>query len=84
MQRMENQNVTVLWRPLHEASDGWFWWGNAGAEPYKWLWFSVWNWGYIVVDGTTELSEAYTSLDMMKKVYDSEVIITRDELPRFD
>ena len=175
MQRMEDKNVTVLWRPLHEASGGWFWWGAKGAEPYKWLWklmyermtdyheldnliwvwnaqsgdwypgdeycdivaidiynsahdygaspstfadlagwanngklttmaecgtmpdpdlivrdnaywlwFAVWNWDYIVVDGTPELSEAYTSLDMMKKVYDSEVMITRDELPKFD
>lgn len=175
MQRMEDKNVTVLWRPLHEASGGWFWWGAKGAEPYKWLWklmyermtdyheldnliwvwnaqsgdwypgdeycdivaldiyndahdygaspsafadlsgwanngklttmaecgtmpdpdlivrdnaywlwFAVWNWDFIVVDGTPNLSEAYTSLDMMKKVYDSEVIITRDELPKFD
>ena len=175
MKRMEKENVTVMWRPLHEASGGWFWWGASGAEPYKWLWklmyermtdyhklnnliwvwngqdkdwypgdeycdiaaidiynnagdygtspstlenitgwtggkklvtmsecatmpdpelivrdnaywlwFAVWNWDYIVVGGTTQLSEAYTSLDMMKKVYDSEVIITRDELPKFD
>ena len=48
-----------------------------------WLWFAVWNWDFIVVNGTTELSDAYTSFDMMKKVYDSEVIITRDELPDF-
>ena len=48
-----------------------------------WLWFAVWNWDYIVKDGTTELSDAFTDFDMMKKVYDSEVIITRDELPEF-
>ena len=174
MQKMEDKNVTVLWRPLHEASGGWFWWGASGSEPYKWLWrlmyermtdyheldnliwvwnaqsedwypgdeycdiaatdiygaahdygvspavisdmhdwtegskmvtmsecatmpdpdlivrdnaywlwFAVWNWDYIVKNGTPELSDAYTSLDMMKKVYDSEVIITRDELPKF-
>ncbi|MDE6579305.1 MAG: hypothetical protein K2K41_02080 [Ruminiclostridium sp.] len=174
MKRMEKENVTVMWRPLHEASGGWFWWGESGAESYKWLWklmyermtdyhklnnliwvwngqdkywypgdeycdiaaidiysnahdhgtspatlenitdwtggkklvtmsecatmpdpdlivrdnaywlwFAVWNWDYIVVNGTTELSEAYTSLEMMKKVYDSEAVITRDELPKF-
>ncbi len=38
MQRMEDADVTVLWRPLHEASGGWFWWGATGAEDYKWLW----------------------------------------------
>lgn len=174
MKRMEKENVTVMWRPLHEASGGWFWWGSSGADSYKWLWklmyermtnyhklnnliwvwngqdkdwypgdeycdiaaidiysdahdygtspatlenmtawtggkklvtmsecatmpdpdlivrdnaywlwFAVWNWDYIVVNGTTELSEAYTSLEMMKKVYDSEAVITRDELPKF-
>ena len=174
LQKLEDNNVTVLWRPLHEAAGGWFWWGASGPEDYKWLWrlmyermtdyheldnliwvwnaqdaewypgddycdiaaidiygaahdygvsastladmngwsdgdkmvtmsecatmpdpdlivrdnaywlwFAVWNWDYIVKDGTTELSGAYTDLDMMKKVYDSEVIITRDELPKF-
>ena len=174
LQKLEDNNVTVLWRPLHEASGGWFWWGASGSEPYKWLWrlmyermtdyheldnliwvwnaqdeewypgddycdiaaidiygeahnygvspatladmsewsdgekmvtmsecatmpdpdlivrdnaywlwFAVWNWDYIVKDGTPELSDAYTDFDMMKKVYDSEAIITRDELPKF-
>lgn len=175
MQRMEDENVTVMWRPMHEASGGWFWWGASGADAYKWLWelmyermtnyheldnliwvwngqsadwypgdeycdivsldvynsaydygaspsafaelaswadngklvtmsecatmpdpelivrdnaywlwFAVWNWDFIVVNGTTELSDAYTSFDMMKKVYESDVIITRDELPVFE
>lgn len=173
MQRMEDENVTVMWRPLHEASGGWFWWGASGAENYKWLWklmyermtdyhqldnliwvwngqsadwypgdeycdicaidiynasydygaspdvfaeisgwakngklvtmsecatmpdpelivrdnaywlwFAVWNWDYIVLMGTTHLSDKYTDFDMMKKVYNSEAIITRDELPK--
>lgn len=174
MQRMEDAGVTVMWRPLHEANGGWFWWGASGADAYKWLWklmyhrmtdlheldnliwvwnaqgadwypgdeycdiasmdiyngaydygtspsvladmttwsesgklvtmsecatmpdpdlivrdnaywlwFAVWNWDYIVVNGTTQLSDAYTSFDMMEKVYNSDVIITRDELPVF-
>lgn len=175
MKRMEEENVTVMWRPLHEASGGWFWWGASGEDAYKWLWklmyermtnyhtldnliwvwngqsadwypgdeycdivgidiyndahdygtspstlaeaagwaengklvtmsecatmpdsdmiirdhaywlwFAVWNWDFIVVNGTTELSDAYTSFDIMEKVYNSEVIITRDELPDFN
>ncbi len=174
MQRMEDANVTVMWRPMHEASGGWFWWGASGADAYKWLWklmyhrmtdyheldnliwvwnaqgadwypgdeycdisstdiynqaydygtspdlladmsewsdgklitmsecatmpdpdlivrdnaywlwFAVWNWDFIVKNGTTELSDAYTSFDMMEKVYNSDVIITRDELPDFN
>ena len=47
-----------------------------------WLWFAVWNWDYIVLLGTTHLSDKYTSFDMMEKVYNSEVIITRDEFPK--
>ena len=175
MQRMEDAGVTVMWRPMHEASGGWFWWGASGPDAYKWLWklmyhrmtdyheldnliwvwnaqsaewypgdeycdisaidiynqaydygtspsllkdmsewsdskklvtmsecatmpdpdlivrdnaywlwFAVWNWDFIVKNGTTELSDAYTSFDMMKKVYNSDVIITRDELPDFN
>ena len=38
---------------------------------------------YIVKNGSTALSDEYTDLEMMKKVYNSEVIITRDELPKF-
>lgn len=174
LQELEDADVTVLWRPLHEASGGWFWWGATGPDDYKWLWktlyerltnyhkldnliwvwnaqdpewypgdefcdiaaldvygaahdhgvsatklcevcswvdgnkpvtmsecatmpdpelmirdnaywlwFAVWNWDYIVVNGTTELSEQYTSLDMMKKVYNSDAVITLDELPEF-
>lgn len=32
------KDVPVLWRPLHEASGGWFWWGHSGAKAYKELW----------------------------------------------
>ncbi len=34
LQILQEAGVPVLWRPLHEASGGWFWWGAAGAEPY--------------------------------------------------
>ncbi len=36
--RLRDKNVPVLWRPLHEASGDWFWWGDSGPECYKWLW----------------------------------------------
>lgn len=35
---LRDAGVPVLWRPLHEASGGWFWWGASGAEPCVWLW----------------------------------------------
>ena len=34
LRRLRDAGVPVLWRPLHEASGGWFWWGASGAEPY--------------------------------------------------
>lgn len=33
--KLRDADVPVLWRPLHEAEGGWFWWGAEGAEPYK-------------------------------------------------
>lgn len=34
----QERDLPVIWRPLHEASGGWFWWGAQGAEPYQDLW----------------------------------------------
>lgn len=28
LQKLEDAGVPVIWRPLHEASGGWFWWGR--------------------------------------------------------
>ena len=36
--RPRDAGVPVLWRPLHEAAGGWFWWGNCEPESYKKLW----------------------------------------------
>ncbi|WP_274361290.1 glycosyl hydrolase [Paenibacillus thermotolerans] len=36
--RLREAGVPVLWRPLHEASGGWFWWGAKGPEPCIKLW----------------------------------------------
>ena len=47
LQLLENENIPVIWRPLHEAAGNynlygpngaWFWWGRGGAEPCKALW----------------------------------------------
>ncbi len=32
---LQTQKVAVIWRPLHEAAGGWFWWGAKGAAPCK-------------------------------------------------
>ncbi len=41
--RLQEAKVPVLWRPLHEASGGWFWWGAKGAEPCKQLWIYLYD-----------------------------------------
>nr|AAC44232.1 beta-1,4-mannanase [Caldicellulosiruptor saccharolyticus] len=38
LKRLQKEGVPVLFRPLHEASGGWFWWGAKGPEPYIKLW----------------------------------------------
>ena len=35
LKKLQDEDIPVLWRPLHEASGGWFWWGAKGAAPCK-------------------------------------------------
>ena len=35
LKRLQEAGIPVLWRPLHEAEGGWFWWGAQGPEPAK-------------------------------------------------
>jgi mannan endo-1,4-beta-mannosidase len=35
---LRDRQVPVLWRPLHEFSGDWFWWGKHGPEAFKALW----------------------------------------------
>ena len=170
---MQEAGVPILWRPLHEASGGWFWWGAEGADTYKklyillydtltneyglnnliWLWngqdaewypgdeyvdiigmdiyageqvytsqvdqflvnqsyaegnkmvvlsengtmidpelavrdramwgfFCTWSGEFVMESGVRKTySEQYTDTEMLTKVYNSEYVITRDELP---
>jgi len=170
---MQEAGVPVLWRPLHEASGGWFWWGAEGPETYKklyillydtltneyglnnliWLWngqdgdwypgddyvdivgmdiyagervyssqmeqfmtnldysqgrkmvvlsengtmidpdlavrdramwsfFCTWSGEFVMNDGIRKTySDRYTDTEMLTKVYNSDYVITRDELP---
>ncbi|GAB2562319.1 glycosyl hydrolase [Spirosoma areae] len=38
LKKFQAADVPVLWRPLHEAPGGWFWWGAKGAAPFNELW----------------------------------------------
>ncbi len=175
LQILQEKDITIFWRPLHEASGGWFWWGASGEESFKWLWklmftrqtyysklnnliwvyngqnaswypgdeyldiigtdiyadnhdynsqkpefaraasesaakkvvaltengvipdpdllqsdnvywswFNTWCREFIVDSDSGEIVETYTSKDMLKKVMTHDIIITLDELPKFD
>ena len=38
LKKLQDAGVPVLWRPLHEASGGWFWWGAKGPAACVKLW----------------------------------------------
>ncbi|MBN2274710.1 MAG: hypothetical protein JXR41_00830 [Bacteroidales bacterium] len=43
LKKFYDNDIPVLWRPLHEASGGWFWWGAQGPEPFIELWKLMYN-----------------------------------------
>ena len=43
LERLRDSGVPVLWRPLHEASGGWFWWGDCEPESYIKLWNTMYD-----------------------------------------
>jgi beta-mannanase/uncharacterized protein YjdB len=38
LKRLQDAGVPVIWRPLHEAEGGWFWWGNKDGASLQKLW----------------------------------------------
>jgi mannan endo-1,4-beta-mannosidase len=43
LQRLKDRHVIVLFRPLHEANGGWFWWGNDRHRPSADEFVAVWR-----------------------------------------
>jgi hypothetical protein len=43
LERLQQANVPVLWRPFHELNGNWFWWGKQGSEKFKRLWTTMYN-----------------------------------------
>lgn len=69
--KLQDAGVTALWRPFHEAAGNatlksgaawgkaWFWWGADGAETYKQLWQTMFN--YFQSKGIHNLIWEWTS-----------------------
>ena len=38
LKELQDEGVTVIWRPFHEFDGTWFWWGKGGAENFKKMW----------------------------------------------
>jgi mannan endo-1,4-beta-mannosidase len=53
LKKLRDAGVPVLWRPLHEAAGGWFWWG-ANKDSYKALWMYMYDY-YTNVKGLDNL-----------------------------
>ncbi len=48
IQRMESEGMTIIFRPLHEASGKWFWWGvmdkdYVSNEIFQKLWYMIYD-----------------------------------------
>lgn len=41
--QLQDSGVAAVWRPLHEAAGGWFWWGIGGSTCYKALYRLVFD-----------------------------------------
>lgn len=57
---ISDNNVPILWRPLHEASGKWFWWGAQGPDACKELWHTMYN-RLVTVHGLNNLIWVWTA-----------------------
>jgi len=59
LRKLASRGIPVLWRPLHEAEGGWFWWGAKGPKPFVQLWRLLYD-RLTRVDGLHNLIWVYT------------------------
>jgi mannan endo-1,4-beta-mannosidase len=59
LRKLAARGIPVLWRPLHEAEGGWFWWGAKGPKPFIQLWRLLYD-RLTRVDGLHNLIWVYT------------------------
>lgn len=43
LKRLQEDGVPIIFRPLHEGSGGWFWWGNCQPDSYIKLWRTLYE-----------------------------------------
>lgn len=55
---LKDANIPVIWRPLHEAAGGWFWWGK-NADSFKRLWIQMFD--YFKAQGLDNLIWVWTT-----------------------
>lgn len=58
LQQLKAASIPVIWRPLHEAAGGWFWWGK-DAESFKKLWILMFD--YFKEQGLNNLIWVWTT-----------------------
>lgn len=58
LKQLQDAGIAVMWRPFHEASGGWFWWGK-DAESSKVLWIAMFD--YFQAQGVNNLIWVWTS-----------------------
>jgi mannan endo-1,4-beta-mannosidase len=81
LRRLQDAHVPVLWRPLHEGQGGWFWWGAKGPEPYKQLWYMLYD-RLVNVQGIHNLLWVYDGVDPSWYPGDSKVdLVAVDAYP---
>ena len=63
---LQQKNIPIIWRPLHEAAGNvynggtaWFWWGASGADAYKNLWHYMFD--YFQSQGLNNLIWVWTT-----------------------
>lgn len=59
---LRDAGVPVIWRPFHEVSGGWFWWGAKGPEPFKLAWRAMFD-RFTRVHGLNNLIWCYNPTD---------------------
>ena len=62
LKKLRDAGVVVIWRPFHESSGTWFWWGAKGATPFKEAWRIMFQ-RYTVLHGLNNLIWCFNPTD---------------------